>query len=655
MSCHARPLASITVTAALLAAVISAQPNTASIKPGDNLVVEGVPDIPASIVEAASRYTEFRGAGFADWHPSDRQMLISTRFADVSQVHRVKAPGAARQQLTFFADPAGGASFTPKDGSYFVFAKDRGGDEFTQLYRYDLSTGEITMFTDGGRSQNFGAAWSSGGDRLAYGSTRRNGRDRDVYIVDPRDKASDRKLLEVEGGGWGALDWSPDDRTLLVGEYRSVNDSDIWLVDAATGSKRLLTPKSESGKVAYGGAQFSADGKSVYVTTDRDAEFQRLARIDLASGEFTYYTSHLSQDVDSFDLSPDGRSIAFTTNEEGMDVLRLLDTAAGKERPTPQLGLGAGVIGGLDWHENGKDLAFGFNSARSPSDVYSLDVTNGRVDRWTESEIGGLNASMFAPAELVRWKSFDGLSISGFLYRPPAKFTGKRPVIINIHGGPEGQALPTFLGRGNYYLNELGIAVIFPNVRGSTGFGKTFVTLDNGEKREDSVRDIGALLDWIATRPDLDADRVMVTGGSYGGYMTLAVATHYDARIRCSLDVVGISNFVTFLQNTEAYRRDLRRVEYGDDRDPRMRAFLERISPLNNAHKITKPMFIVQGRNDPRVPYTESQQMVDIIRKNGGPVWFLMANDEGHGFAKKKNQDFLFYATVAFIQEHLLK
>jgi dipeptidyl aminopeptidase/acylaminoacyl peptidase len=287
--------------------------------------------------------------------------------------------------------------------------------------------------------------------------------------------------------------------------------------------------------------------------------------------------------------------------------------------------------------------------------VYSLEPASGKVERWTESETGGLNAAVFSEPELVRWKSFDGRTISGLLYEPPARFTGKRPVVINIHGGPEGQQQPGFLGRSNYYLNELGVAIIFPNVRGSSGFGKTFLSLDNAEKREDSVKDIGALLDWINTRPELDSERVMVTGGSYGGYMTLAVATHYNDRIRCSLDVVGVSNFVTFLEKTEAYRRDLRRVEYGDERDPKMREFLLKIAPVNNAHKISKPLFVVQGKNDPRVPLPESEQMVATVRKNGSPVWYLMAKDEGHGFAKKKNQDYQFYATVRFMQDHLLQ
>jgi dipeptidyl aminopeptidase/acylaminoacyl peptidase len=470
--------------------------------------------------------------------------------------------------------------------------------------------------------------------------------------MDPKDPGATRRVLEVQGGGWGPTDWSPDDSKLLVIEGISVNESYVWVVDVATGEKTLATPKGGPEKVAYWGPRWSADGKGIYVATDRESEFQRLAYLDLATGKHTTLTSHIPWDVESFALSPDGKTVAFETNEEGLSVLHLLDTVTGKEKPAPKVPVG--LIGGLEWHDNGRDLGLVLTSARSPSDVYSVDVTTGMLERWTESETGGLNAQAFSEPELVRWKSFDGRTISGFLYKPAPRFTGPRPVIVNIHGGPEGQSRPGFQGRGNYYLDELGVALLYPNVRGSTGFGKTFVTLDNGKLREDSVKDIGALLDWIPTRKDLDASRVMVTGGSYGGYMTLAVATHYDARIRCSLDVVGISNFVTFLQNTEAYRRDLRRVEYGDERDPAMREFLQSIAPANHAHRITKPLFVVQGKNDPRVPWTESEQMVATVKKNGGPVWYLLANDEGHGFAKKKNQDFLLFATVAFVRAHLL-
>jgi dipeptidyl aminopeptidase/acylaminoacyl peptidase len=314
-----------------------------------------------------------------------------------------------------------------------------------------------------------------------------------------------------------------------------------------------------------------------------------------------------------------------------------------------------GVISGVQWHKNNRDLGFNLSSARSSSDVFSLDVQTGKVERWTFSETGGLNTSDFPEPELIHWKSWDGRNISGFLYRPSAKFTGKRPVIVNIHGGPEGQFRPSFPGRWDYYMNELGAAMIAPNVRGSTGYGKTFLALDNGFLREGSYQDINTLFDWIQTQPQLDSGRVLVTGGSYGGFMTLAVATNFNDRICCSVDVVGPSNLVTFLEHTSGYRQDLRRVEYGDERDPKMRAFLEQIAPYNKAKNITKPLFVIAGKNDPRVPVSESEQMVNIVRQNGTPVWWLMAKDEGHGFAKKKNQDYQFCATVIFVKDYLLK
>ena len=617
-----------------------------------NLVVENVPAFPDELVARVDPYLESRAAGFSSWHPERREMLISTRFADVSQLHLVKMPGGARRQMTFFDDRVGGGSFNPKNGDMILFSKDIGGGEFFQIYRFDVPTGRITLLTDG-KSRNTGGRWANSGKRISFSSTRRNGRDTDIWTMDPTDPASAAILVELQGGGWGVADWSPDDARVLVMQYVSANESYVHLVDVASKKMSLLTPKTKS-RVLYSGARFSPDGKAIYIVSDEAGEFSQLYRWDPATGAKKNLTAHIPWDVDDYEVSPDGRYLAYATNEAGIGVLRVLDLKSEKELTLPQLPLG--TVRGLEFHENGRDLAFNLTSAKAPTDVFSIDVTTGKLDRWTESETGGLDTSVNVEPELARMKSFDGLEISAFVYRPDAaKFPGKRPVIVNIHGGPEGQSRPGFLGRNNYLLNEMGIAIIYPNVRGSSGYGKTFLALDNGFKREDSVRDIGTVLDFIAKDARLDAERIGITGGSYGGYMTLAVATHYNDRIRASVDIVGISNFVTFLNNTQGYRRDLRRVEYGDERDPKMHEFLQKISPLTNVDKIRKPLFVIQGFNDPRVPYTEAEQIVKAVRAHDIPVWYLMAKDEGHGFAKKSNADYQFLATLLFWEKYLLE
>ncbi len=622
----------------------------ATLKPGENLLVQGIPGIPAKIAEQANRYTEFRSAAVFSWHPQRREMLIGTRFADTVQIHEVKMPGGARTQLTFFPDRVSGASYHPHAGDYFVFSKDIGGGEWFQLYRYETGSRDIVLLTDG-KSRNLGATWSNRGDLIAYASTRRNRADLDFYLMNPAEKSTDRLLAQNQGGGWQIADWSPDDKTLLAVEEISVNESYLWLVDLASGQKTLLTPKGGE-KIAYSPIGFSADGKGIYVTSDRDNEFQRIAYIDLASRNPKYLTRD-PWDVESAQLSHNRKLLAYVINENGLSTLHVLDLNNSQQRRLPQIP--AGIIGGLVWHENNRDLAFSLNSARSPLDAYSVDVNSGKLDRWTTSETGGLNSETFAEPHLVKCKSFDGREISGWLYLPPkSKFPGKRPVIVNIHGGPEGEARPIYQGRNNYFLNEMGVAILFPNIRGSTGYGKTYVALDNGFKREDSYKDIEALLGWIKQQPNLDGERIMVTGGSYGGHMTLAVATRYNDLITCSVDVVGMSSLVTFLEHTEPYRRDLRRVEYGDERDPKMREFLEKIAPMNHVKDLKKPIFIVAGANDPRVPKSEADQMVAALQQQGTPVWYLAAKDEGHGFAKKKNADFQFYATIEFVEKYLL-
>jgi dipeptidyl aminopeptidase/acylaminoacyl peptidase len=620
--------------------------------PNENLVAEGIPKIAAALAESASRYGDYRTASFESWHPGRREMLIETRFGDTNQVHQVRFPGGARTQLTFFPDRIAFASYQPVNGDSFFFLKDVGGGEFFQVYRYDLLTGDITLLTDG-KSRNTSPRWSYQGDRIAYGSTKRTGNDVDIWAVNANDPASARMVAQMEGGGWDISDWAPDGKQLLATNRISAAETYVWLVDVSSGKKELLTPKTGGDTVASSNAHFAKDGKGVYFTSDQDSEFQRLVYLDLASHKTTVLTAGLNWDVDEFDISSDGHWIAFASNEDGISVLHVLDTRTQKEATVPKLPVG--VLFGLQWRKNSREVGFSLSSASRTYDAYSLDVASGKIERWTTSETGGLNTSGFAEPQLIHWKSWDDRSISGFLYKPSAKFSGKHPVIIDIHGGPEGQVRPDFLGRDNYFINELGVAMIFPNVRGSTGYGKTFQKLDNGFLREGSYKDINTLLDWIQRQPDLDSSKVMITGGSYGGFMTLAVATNYNDRICCSVDVVGPSNLVTFLEHTSPYRQDLRRVEYGDERDPKMREFLEAIAPANKAKNITKPLFVIAGQNDPRVPASESAHMVEVVRKNGTPVWWLLGKDEGHGFAKKKNRDFQFYATIEFVKEYLMK
>lgn len=634
----------------LLSPLAFSQPKDV-ITPGANLVVEGLPPIPVSIAVDVKKYTESRSASFVAWHPVKREMLITTRFGNVPQLHKVVMPMGDRKQITFYDEPVSSAIYEPVKGDYFTFNRDQGGNEFSQIYKQDAATGKTTIITDGGRSQNGGLTWNHMGTKFAYMSTRRNGTDRDIYLVDTKKNNAEKLLISLQGGGWGILDWTRDGGQLLVVEGISANEGHLWLVDVMKGTKIELTKRSETG-VSYADAAFSTDGKGIWFVTDKDNEFHRLAWLEMATKRITYLTTPIPWDVEGMSMSKDGKQLAFSTNEAGLSALYLLNTATKQYKKVE--GLPSGNLGGFEFHTNGKDLAMTIQSARTSADVYVLNIETNLTERWTESEMGNMVPTDLSIPTLVKWKSFDDKEISGFYYKPAAKFTGKRPVIINIHGGPEGQSRPGFIGASNYYLNELGVAIIYPNVRGSSGYGKTFLTLDNGMKREESVKDIGALIAWIATQPDLDANRIMVAGGSYGGYMSLAVSTTYADKIRCALDVVGISNFNTFLKNTEGYRRDLRRVEYGDERLPEMAAFFDKISPLNNVDKITKPLFIVQGGNDPRVPRSEAVQMAEKVKAKGGQVWYLEAKDEGHGFRKKNNTDFLLFSTIQFMKMYLL-
>jgi dipeptidyl aminopeptidase/acylaminoacyl peptidase len=664
-----------------VAPVTPPQPPVEALTPNEHLRIAGIPPVPKALAERVGKYTEFKPVGVIAWSPNRRQLLVAYRRGATTQLHLLDAPQGTLTPLTDFPDPVSRATFEPKTGGYLVYSRDSGGNEAAQLYRYDFATKESTLLTDPAGKHAFGN-WNHAGNALLLISTqldktgKRDQVTTELSILDPLLPGATRHVVSLPGGGWEEFRWGPGDKLLYAIEYRSAIESVVWRIDVATGAKTQILPSAKSRlmpgqTVAYGDLHLTRDGRRLVYTSDEDGEFSQMSVLDLASGKRRVLLDDIRWDVDAIVMhgeddadDPSGkREVACVLiNVAGRNELHLVDLGTYREITLPVMPAAArsGSISRLRFARFGNrdEVAFTVNSAQSPGDVYSFDTRAGasaRFEQWTRASVDDVDTAPFREAEIIRWKGFDGREITGLLNRPPARFAGKRPVLVNIHGGPEGQSTIGFLGRNNYFVNELGIALIQPNVRGSTGYGKTFVSLDDGVKREDSVKDIGALLDWIATQPDLDASRVMVAGGSYGGYMSLAVATTYSDRIAASIDVVGISNFNTFLERTETYRRDLRRVEYGDERDPAMHAFFERISPLNNADRIRKPLFVVAGLNDPRVPYQEGEQIVAKVRGNGVPVWHLVADNEGHGFARKPNADYQFYAQTLFMQQYLLQ
>ena len=632
-------------------------------------MLDGVPPHDPALAAKLDEWLAGRGASFRDFLP-DGGVLVSTRFGDVEQLHRVAMPLGAREQVTFYPEPVA-AAVAPQtaDAAGFAFLKDRGGDENAQVHWYRFADRSVRMLTDG-RSLHGGLAWSRDGKQLAFHGNGRDGVSYDLYLADVGAGTPPRFLVAGQNRQLQALDWSPDGRRLLVRHFVSANESYLYLADTASGAlTRLPTtqppgvaarpgngaagpaPGGGGAPVAVGAARFSADGSGVWFVSDIDSEFARLLYLDLASGVSREALAGTTNwDVEDFEVSADGRWIAWTTNVDGISRLALYDLGARRElRP---VNLPAGEIANLRFDRSGRRLGMTIDTAQQPRDTWVLEIERNELVRWTRSELGPVDPARFVPAELVRYPTWDrdggkARQVPAFVWKP--RTPGPHPVLVDIHGGPEAQARPNFSAFTQFLVNELGYAVIAPNVRGSSGYGKTWLKLDDGALREDSVRDIGSLLVWVAAQRDLDAKRVVVSGGSYGGFMSLASMVNYGDRLRGGVSVVGISNFVTFLQNTSAYRRDLRRAEYGDERDPRMRAVLQRISPLTNASMIRKPLLVVQGLNDPRVPATESGQMVAKIRANRGEVWYLAAKDEGHGFRKKANRDYYLKTLATFL------
>ncbi|MCB9690939.1 MAG: S9 family peptidase [Alphaproteobacteria bacterium] len=608
-----------------------------------NLVTEGVPEVPATVRERLRQYQNARSASLVDFDASGGSVLVTTRFGETTQLHRVASPGAARTQLTFFDEPVYTVVPSPTDRDRVLLLRDVGGSEEYQVVLLDLASGRTTTLSSGsGRCGD--PVWSSDGRQVAWIQSDPEGTTRRAFTMDPADPASRTERWKGEGA-WSVADWFPGDDRLMLFQYVAADDGSIHELTLATGAVRQLNPSKK--KISYHDVALAPDGQSVYVVSDMGEDRAGLWRMSTGKkAKPELLSKGVDAEVEDVVLSDDGALLAFTTNEDGRSRLMLKRVDGWSDVPVPDLP--PGVLYGVDFDPSGQNVGLTLNRAAAPGDVYTFAVGQTSLVRWTSSEVGGLDPATFVEPEMFRYPAKDGLQIPAFVYRPRGE--GPHPVLINIHGGPEGQSRPYFSSSTQFWVNELGIAVVYPNVRGSVGFGRAYHQADNGLKRKDSVADIGSLLDWIGTQDDLDAGRVAVIGGSYGGYMVLASLEDYADRLVGGVDIVGVSDFKTFLANTKDYRRDLRRVEYGDERDPKIAAFFDAISPLKHADRIQDPLFVVQGANDPRVPASEAEQIVAAVRASGQEAWYMLALDEGHGFRKKANSDAMAEAIVLFLE-----
>lgn len=622
------------------------------------LLMEGIPPIPEALPQMLNRYQSIRSARFSGWSKDSEHIYIKTRFGQIDQLHRVNRPGGARYQLTFGEEPIGEVSRQP-GGNLVALTKDKGGNEFDQVFILDPDNGLVRKLSASAGLNNR-VIWNRRGDSLAFRSTRRNGRSSDIWVQSVENSETARMVLSTEDGTlWKPVDFSRDGKLLLVQQFISIADSRVHILNLESGELRLMAgdPEDPSSNIATG---FGRKDENIFFVTNQREGAAELAMASLAGeSEKTFVRSMGSWDITHFVLSPDRRRGAFVANEAGISRLYLFDAERLAIKAVNKIPVG--VISGLRFSPDSRQLGMTLNSAQSPSDAYVLNLGSRllvaeKLTRWTFSEVGGLDTDKFSEPIPVRYPSpvegQENMDIPAFIYLPPGR--GPFPVIIHVHGGPENQYRPRFNSQFQMWIDELGAAVIAPNIRGSLGYGSRYVTLDNGYNREAAVDDIGALLDWIARQDKLDENRVAITGASYGGYVALAAAVHFSDRLRAAVDRVGISNFVTFLENTQDYRRELRRQEYGDERDPEMRAFLQSISPLNNVDRIKIPLFIQQGKNDPIVPMSESEQMVKALRARGQEVWYMNALNEGHGYDKKENRDLYQQATFLFLRKYLL-
>ncbi len=579
-----------------------------------------------------ARYLKIRAAYGATWSPDGRRIAFLTDITGVPQAWEVPVGGGWPEQLTFHDERVSGVRYSPKENR-LIFSMDVSGNERSQLFL--LENGEERDLTEAPDAIHYFGGFSPDGERIAYTATRRNGTDFDVFV---QELSGEPEMVWKTGGYHTIADWAPDGSFLVVSRHYSNLNNDLYKLDLISGEATLLTP--HEGDARFSGARVTPDGESVFLATDRDGDFVRLGRLDLSTLKIAYLTPD-DWDVEEVELSENGRWLLASRNVEGYSDFMLFN---GRGRRVPEPEMPEGILGGFSFSPDGNRLAFTLTGPDRNPDIWIVDLPDGEPCRLTRSSTAGIPPRTFRRPKVVRYSSFDGLEIPALFYEPD---TENAPVVVNVHGGPESQSRPLFAPVTQYLLHQ-GYAVFTPNVRGSTGYGKTYTHLDDVYLRMDSVKDLAHAAHWLREQGH---ERIAVMGGSYGGFMVLAVLTEYPELWTAGVDIVGIANLVTFLENTGSYRRALREPEYGSlERD---REFLESISPIHKAERIRAPLMVIHGKNDPRVPVGEAEQIVEKVRKNGGAVEYLLYEDEGHGLAKLKNRLDAYPKIAAFLDKHL--
>jgi dipeptidyl aminopeptidase/acylaminoacyl peptidase len=585
-----------------------------------------------------ARYLKIRGAWGASWSPDGLRVSFLTEITGVPQVWEISSEaGGWPEQLTFHEERVSGAEYSPTENK-ILFGMDAGGNERLQLFL--LADGGVTDLTRAPEAIHYSGGFSPDGSRVVYTATRRNGTDFDVFVQKVGADGGEPEAVWEPGGYHTVAGWGWDGSSLIVSRHHSNVNNDLYQLDLRSSEARPLTP--HEGDARFSAANVTPDGESIYLATDLDGDFVRLARLDLSTLNLTYLTPD-DRDVESVELSRDGRYLVASRNVEGYSDV-LLFNGRGRRMPDPVFP--EGIVGGFAFSPDSKRLAFTLTAPKRNPDLWVVDLPDGQSRRLTRSSTAGIPLRRFRRPGLVRYPTFDGREVPALFYELE-NGPDDTPVVVNVHGGPESQSRPAFAPVTQYLLHR-GYAVFFPNVRGSTGYGKTYTHLDDVRLRMDSVKDLAHAAYWLRERGH---DRVAVMGGSYGGFMVLAALTEYPELWSAGVNIVGIANLVTFLEYTGSYRRRLREPEYGSLEEDR--EFLESISPIHKADKIAAPLMVIHGKNDPRVPVGEAEQIVESVRGNGGAVEYLLYEDEGHGLAKLKNRLDAYPKIAAFLDRHL--